>query len=57
MMETFENIIFSKYCTPMTRERADANPNLASLGVKSILIDMNQNTTIWLWARGEGYIF
>lgn len=47
-VEEFHKIVFSKYCTAMTRERADSLDNIISIGVKTVLIDQNNPTTMWL---------
>ena len=47
-VETFSKIVFSKYCMAMPREEADALDTIISLGVKTILVDKNHPTTMWL---------
>lgn len=47
-VETFDKIVFSKHCMPMTRRDADGLKTIISLGVKAVLIDQNHPTTMWL---------
>lgn len=47
-VEELGSIIFSKYCQSLPRETADAMTSIVSFGVKTVLIDQNHPTTIWL---------